>query len=34
VLDGVRRDEALATFAAYRDAIGGGGITVYNARRG
>jgi tRNA(Arg) A34 adenosine deaminase TadA len=34
VLDGVLRDEALATFAAYRDAVTTGGITVYNARRG
>jgi tRNA(Arg) A34 adenosine deaminase TadA len=34
VRDGVLRDEALATFAAYRDAVANGGITVYNARRG
>lgn len=34
VLDGVLRDEALATFAAYRQAVAAGGITVYNARRG
>lgn len=34
VLDGVLRDEALETFAAYRDAVATGGITVYNARRG
>jgi tRNA(Arg) A34 adenosine deaminase TadA len=32
VLDGVLRNEALATFAGYRDAVAGGGITVYNAR--
>jgi tRNA(Arg) A34 adenosine deaminase TadA len=34
VLDGVLRDEALATFTAYRDAVAAGGVTVYNARRG
>lgn len=34
VLDGVLREEALATFAAYGDAVAVGGITVYNARRG
>jgi len=34
VLDGVLRDEALATFARYGDAVAAGGITVYNARRG
>ena len=34
VVDGVLRDEALETFARYRDAVAAGGITVYNARRG
>jgi tRNA(Arg) A34 adenosine deaminase TadA len=34
VLDGVLRDEALATFAAYRDGVAAEGLTVYNARRG
>ncbi|HTU30061.1 MAG TPA: nucleoside deaminase [Solirubrobacteraceae bacterium] len=34
VLDGVLRDGALETFAAYRDAVATDGITVYNARRG
>jgi tRNA(Arg) A34 adenosine deaminase TadA len=34
VVDGVLRDEALAVFAAYRSAVDGGGITVYNARAG
>lgn len=34
VLDGVLRDDALATFTAYRDAVTTGAITVYNARRG
>jgi tRNA(Arg) A34 adenosine deaminase TadA len=34
VLDGVLRDEAISTFTDYRDAVAGGGITVYNARRG
>jgi tRNA(Arg) A34 adenosine deaminase TadA len=32
VVDGVLRDEALAVFSAYREAIDAGGITVYNAR--
>lgn len=34
VLDGVLRNEALETFAAYRDAVAAGRVTVYNARRG
>lgn len=34
VLDGVLRDEALAVFRAYRAAVDGGGIEVYNARQG
>ena len=34
VQDGVLRDEALATFTGYRDAVTAGAITVYNARRG
>jgi tRNA(Arg) A34 adenosine deaminase TadA len=33
VLDGVLRDEALATFTRYRDAASAGDVTVYNARR-
>jgi tRNA(Arg) A34 adenosine deaminase TadA len=32
VVDGVLRDEALAVFRAYREAVDAGGITVYNAR--
>lgn len=32
VVDGVLRDEALAVFRAYRDAVDNGGVTVYNAR--
>ena len=34
VIDGVLRDEALAVFRAYRDAVDAGGIVVYNARAG
>ena len=34
VQDGVLRDEALATFTSYRDAVSAGEVTVYNARRG
>jgi tRNA(Arg) A34 adenosine deaminase TadA len=34
VRDGVLRNEALATFARYRDAVAAGDITVYNARSG
>jgi tRNA(Arg) A34 adenosine deaminase TadA len=34
VHDGVLRDEAIATFARYRDGVAAGGITVYNARGG
>jgi tRNA(Arg) A34 adenosine deaminase TadA len=34
VVDGVLRDGALATFAAYRDGVAAEGLTVYNARRG
>lgn len=32
VIDGVLREEALTVFRAYRDAVDGGGVTVYNAR--
>ena len=32
VLDGVLRDDAVATFTRYRDAVATGEVTVYNAR--
>lgn len=32
VIQDLRRDEAIAVFRAYRAAVDGGGITVYNAR--
>jgi tRNA(Arg) A34 adenosine deaminase TadA len=34
VVDGVLRDEAVAVFEKYRDAVDAGGVTVYNARGG
>lgn len=34
VIQGLRRDEAVDVFRAYRDAVAGGTVTVYNARSG
>ncbi|MFT4051022.1 MAG: nucleoside deaminase [Microbacterium sp.] len=34
VVDGVLREEALAVFRAYRQAVDAGGVDVYNARQG
>lgn len=34
VVDGVLRDEAIATFREYRAAVDAGDVTVYNARQG
>ncbi|GAB3284190.1 nucleoside deaminase [Microbacterium sp. MEC084] len=34
VVQDLRRDEAVDVFRAYREAVDGGGVTVYNARNG